>query len=203
MPPAAEAVERPAQLGELASADEPTWLCSGRDLDSAAMGAHMEGGFEGTVVSLHLAASAGEPTWAVDEVKAVPGRGLVGDRYFLATGFYSDKPGARELTLIELETLEALRGEHGIEFTPGETRRNVVTHGVPLNDLIDRDFQVGPIVVRGIRLCEPCLHLVEVTGKQVLAPLVHRGGLRAQILTRGTIRVGDNVRPTPSNDDRI
>jgi MOSC domain-containing protein YiiM len=166
------------------------------------MGAHVDGGFEGTVVSLHLAASAGEPTWAVDEVQAVPGRGLVGDRYFLATGFYSPKPGPRELTLIELETLEALRREHGIEFTPGETRRNVVTRGVPLNDLIDRDFQVGPTVVRGIRLCEPCLHLVEVTGKQVLAPLVHRGGLRAQILTGGTIRVGDQVRPTPSNDDR-
>ena len=161
------------------------------------MPAQADGGFDGAVVSLHLAASAGEPTWAVDEVQAVPGRGLVGDRYFLATGFYSDKPGPRELTLIELETLEALSGEHGIEFATGETRRNVVTSGVPLNDLIDRDFQVGPIVARGLRLCEPCLHLVEVTGKQVLVPLVNRGGLRAQILTGGTIRVGDQIRPMP------
>jgi hypothetical protein len=166
------------------------------------MEAHVVGGFEGVVVSLHLAASAGEPTLAVEEVEAVPGRGLVGDRYFLATGFYSEKPGFRELTLIDLKTLEALLREHGIELAPGETRRNVVTRGVPLNDLIDRDFQVGPIVVRGMRVCEPCLHLVEVTGKQVLAPLVHRGGLRAQILTGGTIRVGDHIRPTTSSDDR-
>jgi MOSC domain-containing protein YiiM len=171
-------------------------------LHSAAMEPHVDDGFEGTVISLHLAASAGEPTWAVDEVQAVPGRGLVGDRYFLGTGFYSPKPGHRELTLIELETLEALRVEHGIELAPGQTRRNVLTRGVPLNDLIDRDFLVGPIVVRGMRLCEPCVHLVEVTGKQVLQPLVHRGGLRAQILTGGTIRVGDPVRPTPSSDDR-
>jgi MOSC domain-containing protein YiiM len=166
------------------------------------VGARGDDGFEGTVVSLHRAPSAGEPARAVDEVQAVPGRGLVGDRYFLATGFYSDKPGARELTLIELETLEALRREHGIEFTPGETRRNVVTRGVSLNDLVGWEFQLGPLVVRGIRLCEPCLHLVEVTGKQVLAPLVHRGGLRAEILTGGTIRVGDHVRPTPGSDHR-
>jgi MOSC domain-containing protein YiiM len=165
--------------------------------------AYADGGVEGTVVSLHLAASAGGPTWAVDEVQAVPGRGLVGDRYFLEKGFYSDKPGARELTLIELETLEALRQEHGIELTAGETRRNVVTCGVPLNYLVEREFTIGPITVRGIRLCEPCLHLVQVTGKQVLAPLVHRGGLRAQILTGGTIRVGDLVRPTPGGDDWI
>jgi hypothetical protein len=95
------------------------------------VGAHADGGFEGTVVSIYLAGAAGEPTRAVADADAVPGRGLVGDRYFLATGFYSHKPGPdRELTLIELETLEALRREHGIELAPGETRRNVVTQGV-------------------------------------------------------------------------
>ncbi len=157
--------------------------------------------FDGAVVSLHLADAAGRPTRQVSAVDAVPGRGLVGDRYFLATGFYSDKPGPdRDLTLIELEALEALQAEHGIELKPDETRRNVLTRGVPLNDLVHCQFEIGAISVRGIRLCEPCLHLVEVTGKEVLGPLVHRGGLRAQILTAGTVRVGDRVRRVPSHD---
>lgn len=156
----------------------------------------MPGGFEGRVVSLHLAVAASEPTLAVDEAHAVPGRGLEGDRYFLETGFYSHKPGPdRELTLIELEALEALQREYGIELAPGQARRNLVTRDVQLNDLIDRKFSVGEVVARGIRLCEPCLHLVEVTGKEVLAPLVHRGGLRAQILSEGIIRAGDPIRP--------
>ncbi len=160
------------------------------------MGRHDPGGAFGTVVSLHLADAAGRPTRSVGEVEAIPGRGLVGDRYFLATGFYSDNPGPdRELTLIEAEALEAVRAEHGIRLEAAETRRNLVTRGLPLNELVDSEFEIGAVAVRGIRLCEPCLHLVEVTGKDVLAPLVHRGGLRAQILTRGTIRVGDRVRP--------
>lgn len=159
--------------------------------------------FDGTVVSLYLADAAGRPMRRVSEADAMPGRGLVGDRYFLATGFYSDKPGAdRELTLIELEALEALRAEHRIELKPDETRRNVVTHGVPLNDLVDCAFAIGTVSVRGIRLCEPCLHLVEVTGKEVLGPLVHRGGLRAQILTAGSIHLGDRIRPAPREHRR-
>jgi MOSC domain-containing protein YiiM len=166
----------------------------GRRLDP--MAPPTRASFDGTVVSLHLAEAAGRPTRRMTRVGAVPGRGLVGDRYFLATGFYSDKPGPdRELTLIELEALEALQAEHGIELSPDETRRNVLTQGVPLNDLVDCRFEIGAISVLGIRLCEPCLHLVEVTGKEVLAPLVHRGGLRARILTAGTIHVGDRVRP--------
>ncbi len=135
----------------------------------------------------------------VPMVKAVAGRGIEGDRYYLETGFYSDKPGPdRELTLIELETIAALRHEHGIEFAPGEARRNVVTEGVPLNHLVHREFSVGEVIARGIRLCEPCTHLVEVTGRRVLGPLVHRGGLRAQIVRGGHIRVKDTVAPALS-----
>ncbi len=129
---------------------------------------------------------------------AVAGRGIEGDRYYLETGFYSDKPGPdRELTLIELETIDALRHEHGIELEPGEARRNVVTAGVPLNHLVHREFSIGDVIARGMRLCEPCTHLVEVTGRRVLGPLVHRGGLRAQIVRGGHIRVADTVAPAP------
>jgi len=127
-------------------------------------------------------------------VRAIPGRGLEGDRYFLGSGFYSGKPGPhRELTLIELETIAALARDHGIRLAPGEARRNLVSEGIALNHLVDREFLVGEVVARGLRLCEPCAHLAELTDRRALAALVHRGGLRAQILSEGWIRVGDRI----------
>lgn len=155
-----------------------------------------DGVFAGTVVSLHLAGAAGQATRSVGSVEAVPRRGLEGDRYYLGTGFYSNRPAPdRELTLIGIEALEDLRRTYGIVLRPGDARRNVVTRSVPLNDLVGREFRVGEVLARGMRLCEPCVHLDEVTGLEVLRPLVHRGGLRARILTAGTIRVGDPVHP--------
>lgn len=129
-----------------------------------------------------------------NEVKAFAGRGLEGDRYFLHTGKYSAKEGAdRELTLIELETLEALDRENNIKFELGDSRRNIVTRGVPLNHLVGREFKVGSATARGIRLCEPCGYMENLTQPGAKAALIHRGGLRAQILTDGTIRVGDSI----------
>ena len=152
--------------------------------------------WNGRVVSLHVCSEAAEPMTEVPAVTAVAGRGIEGDRYFLETGFYSDKPGPdRELTLLELETIDALQHEHRIGLEPGEARRNVITRGVPLNHLVHREFAIGEVIARGIRLCEPCTHLVEVTGRRVLGPLVHRGGLRAQIVTGGRISVHDTVSP--------
>lgn len=137
---------------------------------------------------------------AVQEVRAVPGKGLDGDRYFKQTGSYSNKPGpAREVTLIEIEALEALKRDYGIELNPGSARRNIVTRGAFLNHLVGREFRVGKVALRGIRLCEPCSHLEELTRPGVLQALVHRGGLRAQILTEDTIRVGDAVLPGESH----
>jgi len=149
----------------------------------------------GEVVSIHVAPEREAPTRSVPSVRAVPGRGLEGDRYFAATGTYSDRPGPwRELTLIEVEAIEALaRDGEGID--PGDPRRNVVTRGVPLNHLVGREFRVGGVSLRGVRLCEPCAHLEGLTRRGVLSGLVHRGGLRAQILTEGEIRVGDRIQP--------
>lgn len=145
---------------------------------------------------------------SVPEARAVPGRGLEGDRYFHGSGFYSGKAshGGREVTLIEVESVEALdRGvvnadgqTLGIKLSPAETRRNIATSGVPLNHLVDQEFWVGEVLLRGTRLCEPCRHLEDLTQKGVLGGLVHRGGLRARILTEGTIRVGDVIRPRTS-----
>ena len=161
--------------------------------------------WQGQVVSLHIAPEASAKMHTVPEVRAVPGRGLEGDRYFQGTGFYSrgaDR-GGREVTLIEIESVEALDREEraatgdrrGIELAAADTRRNVATSGVPLNHLVDREFWVGPVLMRGMRLCEPCQHLEELTRPGVMGGLVHRGGLRARILVEGVIRAGDMVRP--------
>jgi MOSC domain-containing protein YiiM len=132
---------------------------------------------------------------AVQEVRASPS-GLEGDRYAVGLGTYSNDPKrGRSLTLVEAEVLEALRTEHGVEVAPGETRRNVTTRGIRLNDLVGRRFRIGAVLCDAIRLCEPCDHLVGLTGKPLLEPLVHRGGLRADVLEAGVIHVGDEVTP--------
>jgi MOSC domain-containing protein YiiM len=127
-------------------------------------------------------------------VRAVPGRGLEGDRnFFEGPGTQPERD--RELTLIATEALDALREEHGIELTAAESRRNVATRGIDLNELESRRFRVGDVECEGIELCEPCNHLQGLTKPGVLRGLVHRGGLRAAILTEGEIAVGDPIEP--------
>jgi len=147
----------------------------------------------GIVESIHIVAAAQGPMQAVAEAVAIPGAGLEGDRYALKQGtFYKPKPDY-ELTLIEAEAIEALRRDYGIELAAGDARRNLVTRGVALNHLVGREFTIGNVRIRGIRLCEPCEHLERLTGKPVIKGLLHRGGLRAQILSGGTIHAGDPV----------
>jgi MOSC domain-containing protein YiiM len=149
----------------------------------------------GTIEFIYIVPKATAPTLSVNEILAVPGVGLEGDRYALRQGtFFKPEPDF-ELTLIEAEAIEALKRDYNVELAPGESRRNLVTRGVALNHLVGRDFQIGEVKAHGIRLCEPCSHLQRLTGKQVIKGLLHRGGLRAQILTQGSIRVGDTVRP--------
>jgi len=96
--------------------------------------------------------------------------------------------------LIESEALAALARECGITLQPIQARRNLVTHGVPLNHLVDQEFSVGEVRLRGIRLCEPCAHLEAMTQKGIREGLLHRGGLRARVIKGGTIRIGDLVK---------
>ena len=150
--------------------------------------------FRGNVVSLYVAQGAAVPMESIQEVKAVAGQGLEGDRYFDGTGHWSKTPSVgREVTLIEIESIEALEREKNISIAPSAARRNVVTRGVPLNHLVGRVFQVGVVRLRGTRLCEPCAYLEGLTQQGVLAGLIHRGGLRAEIVTGGTIRVEDAI----------
>ena len=150
--------------------------------------------FEGTVVSINIAPEAEAPMRSVSEARAVPGRGLEGDRYFDQEGTFSKPEPDRELTLIEAEAIEAMKHELNVDYGLSDSRRNVVTRGVPLNHLVGREFWVGEVKARGLRLCEPCSHLQKLSHEEVLPGLVHRGGLRAQILSEGMIRVGETVR---------
>jgi MOSC domain-containing protein YiiM len=148
----------------------------------------------GAVVSIHIAPAGSAPVVSLAEIQAIVGKGLEGDRYYLATGTYSKTPGTgREVTLIEIEAIEALRREYQIDIDAAQTRRNIVTRGLGLNHLIDREFAVGEVVLRGTRLCEPCAHLERLTTKGVMRGLIHRGGLRADVVRGGTIRIGDVI----------
>lgn len=134
------------------------------------------------------------------KARAVPGRGLEGDRYFIDQGRFSDRrfPGREitELTLIESEVVQRLRFEWGLDVEEADSRRNLVTRGVALNDLVGSEFEVGEVRLRGASLCEPCVSLVKsAEHMHLLRALAHKGGLRAEVLTEGTIALGDVVAP--------
>ena len=150
--------------------------------------------FEGKVISINIADAAEAPMQSVNEARAVPGRGLEGDRYFNGTGTFSKPSPDRELTLIEAEAVEAMKHELDVDYGLGDSRRNIVTRGAPLNHLVGKEFWIGEVKARGLRLCEPCKHLQRLSHEKVLPGLVHRGGLRAQILSEGTIRVGEPIK---------
>lgn len=135
---------------------------------------------------------------AVDAIRVGAGLGLENDRYSRGAGHYSKNwRVGRHLTLIEAETIEALWHEQRIALKPGESRRNLTTRDVRLNDLVGQRFWVGDVLCVGTGLCEPCQYLSELTGKPLLRLLVHRGGLRADVLTSGQLRVGDLLRVEP------
>ena len=145
----------------------------------------------GRVESIHVADAIAEPTRPVDRVRVVAGKGIEGDRKFAPDGHELGE--GRDLTLIQAEAIEAMAEETGIEIGPGDARRNVVTRGVELNELVGRRLRVGEVEGVGVELCEPCTHLESLTKPGVLRGLVHRGGLRVDVDTGGEISVGDTV----------
>ena len=147
----------------------------------------------GTVELIALAAEAEGPMRTVSTAEAAGGRGLLGDRYERGEGTFSGKGGrGYDLTLVEAEALEELTAR-GVELAPVEARRNLVVRGIALDELIGHRFRVGEVECFGQRRCEPCSHLERLTRPGVLRGLVHWGGLRADVLSAGEIRVGDRV----------
>lgn len=130
------------------------------------------------------------------EGNLIAGVGVEGDRYATGLGRYSSKPyPGRQVTLIEIETLEALDRDHHIHLEPFETRRNLVTRDVPLNHLVGRQFRVGDALLYGSRLNVPCKYLEALAGKKIYAPLINRSGLNCEILQGGIVRGGDVISP--------
>lgn len=152
----------------------------------------------GTIEAIHIAGTESGPITSPQSVKAVAGRGLEGDRYFLKEGettlLGKKATPERQLTLIEAEAVEAADRDYKLKATTTDIRRNIVTRGVPLNHLVGKELKVGGVRVRVIRLGEPCRHMESLCGIDgIREALVHRGGVRAEILTTGTVRVGDPV----------
>ncbi len=144
----------------------------------------------GSVEQIHITAVESELPHRVDEVD-VTDDGMVGDRY----------AASRDITLVEAEALEGLRDDSGIELSPAEVRRQVLTRGIRLNDLVGERFVVGGVECVGQELCEPCNHLQGLTYPGVLRGMVHRGGLRADIVSGGRIAVGDEIVRVSSADN--
>lgn len=147
----------------------------------------------GIVELIAIAAEAEAPMAVVSSAEAIAGHGLEGDRYVRGAGTFSDPRGrGNDLTLVEAEVLEELAAQ-GIELEPAEARRNIVVRDVFLDDLIGKRFWVGEVECFGQRRCEPCAHLERLTRPGVLRGLIHRGGLRTDVLSSGEIRTGDRI----------
>lgn len=152
--------------------------------------------WKGTLTGIHIAPNAGAPLVALLEVLAVPGRGLEGDRYFFEQGSFSRWPGPhRAVSLIAEEDLEQISQQSRIHMSAPDSRRNLLTRGVPLKELLKKEFLIGTVRFRGERLCQPCKYLARKLGEPELIPaMVNRGGIRARILSEGTISVMDPIK---------
>mgnify|MGYP000066252319 CR=1 FL=1 len=153
--------------------------------------------FHGELVAIYITATPGTPMESAAEITADPGMGLRGDRH--SAGLRPAHKGGpkpdQEITLIEAEAIEGVVRDYKLDLSAQQTRRNLLTRGVPLNHLVGQTFRVGDVLLRGVELCEPCGHLERLTFAGIKKALLHRGGLRAQIIRGGTIRPGDAIGP--------
>jgi MOSC domain-containing protein YiiM len=155
----------------------------------------------GHVLNIFIAPEAAAEMQPISTVQTLTGRGLEGDRYCAKAGIFSKKQGnASNATFIEMEAIEALERDYGVTLDPRHSRRNILTQGVALNHLVGAEFRVGEVTFRGVELCEPCRYLESkaMSGKPlegVRKGMIHRGGLRAEVLSDGRIHIGDAITP--------
>ncbi|HEX6438070.1 MAG TPA: MOSC domain-containing protein [Candidatus Binatia bacterium] len=149
--------------------------------------------WKGSVVNLYIAPEPAGPMISVSEVRALADRGLEGDRFFRESWAAAKRPD-KAVSLIEQEVLEMAESEQQLTIAGDKTRRNIITRGVPLIELLDREFMIGNVVMRGIRLFEPCAHLEKVSRiSGIFRALENRSGLKAAILSDGVLRIGDPI----------
>ncbi len=148
------------------------------------------------VTGIYISPEAEAPMQSMNEARLQAGRGIVGDRYYLDKGTFSEQlKDSRdwEVTLIESEQITWFNQTTGLDIGHGALRRNIVMEGIDLNEMVGRRLQIGEVMLEGIRLCEPCAHIAKLVTKEVLQEMVHRAGLRAMIISGGTVKVADPV----------
>lgn len=155
----------------------------------------------GKLLHIHIAPSASYEMEELHEAELIAGKGIVGDRYYHGTGTYSPKPDIREVTLFDIDVLDALARNDPplqsapITLKPADHRRNLTVQGVPLNHLVGKRFRVGDVILRGGRLNFPCKYLEELLGMPLYLPLYNRSGLNCSIEVGGIIRPGAMIEP--------
>jgi MOSC domain-containing protein YiiM len=150
----------------------------------------------GSVLEIWTAPAAAAPMERRRSVEALPGLGLAGDRYALGGGTWAEYPAQeKQVTLIDADDVAEVARLAGVDLSPGQTRRNVVTRGIDLPGLVGRYFLVGEVLLFGTKRCPPCAHLERLTGMRLVKPLAPRGGINAAVFSRGTVAEGDVVRP--------
>ena len=149
----------------------------------------------GIVVALFTVDRRAAPMKKVEQLYALAGRGIEGDRYFLGTGTYSKSPEpGRQVTLIKSEVLESLKNKLEINVKPEESRRNILTQGIEINDLIGTEFYVGTVRLRAHRITQPCLYLEKLLDQPGLyKELWDKGGISCEILSDGVIKERDLI----------
>jgi MOSC domain-containing protein YiiM len=160
----------------------------------------------GKVVEIVTTGEAGAPLRSIPEATLEGGKGLVGDRYYQRGGTFSEKlkdSADWELTLIESEEIQHFNEVQSLSLPPASFRRNIVTSGIRLNDLVGRRFSLGRAVLEGVRLCEPCAHLGKLIGSAVVTGMAHRAGIRARIIAGSIVRVGDDIEEDPAAEETL
>ncbi|MGY1712543.1 MOSC domain-containing protein [Geodermatophilus sp. SYSU D00758] len=187
----------PALLGRATAELTLTAAYAVASLDPVLRSVAVTRDLHGTVEALAIAPAAEAGMQTVQVARAVAGRGLEGDRYAARAGTFTPRGDTRpgyDLTLVAAEVLDELTAV-GVAVDFAATRRNVLTRGIDVNALVGRRFRIGDVVCEGLRLCEPCVHLDRLSGPGLLRPLIHKGGLRADVLTDGEIRSGAPIEP--------
>lgn len=148
----------------------------------------------GKVINIYVYPKAGSNAVEKSSVEIIAGSGIVGDRYYKSQGTFSKTASVRpkqEITFIESEEIDKFNKQFNCQLSYDQLRRNVITSGVKLNDLVGKEFQVGGQVFKGIELCEPCAYLANLVESKLLPGLIGKGGLRTQIISSGNLEVGD------------
>lgn len=153
--------------------------------------------FTGSLLAIGITPTGSQPMEAQQQIAVITGQGLAGDRYATGQGTFQKGPAKplEQVTLIEREALQSAARDYSVDITHLDTRRNLLTADVPLNHLVGKEFCIGEVILRGIELCEPCGHLEKLTYPDIKQSLLHRGGLRAEVVQGGQLQVGDVIRP--------